>query len=47
LGDALKDGSYIVALEPEVVGRGLEAVNKGFEVGKKRVRAKKVVVSLP
>jgi hypothetical protein len=47
LGDALKDGSYIVAPEAEVVERGLEAVNKGFEVSKKRVRAKKAVVSLP
>lgn len=47
LGDALKDGSYVAAPEPQVVGRGLEAVNKGFEVSKKGVRAKKVVVSLP
>jgi hypothetical protein len=47
LGHALKDGSYIAAPELEVAGRGMEAVNKGFEVSKKRVRAKKVVVSLP
>jgi hypothetical protein len=47
LGEAMKDGSYIAAPEPEVVGRGLEAVNKGFEVGKKSVRARKVVVSSP
>jgi hypothetical protein len=47
LGHALKDGSYIAAPELEVAGRGMEAVDKGFEVSKKRVRAKKVVVSLP
>jgi len=47
LGDALKDGSNIAAPELEVVGRGLEAVNKGFEVSKKRVRAKNVNISLP
>jgi NADPH:quinone reductase-like Zn-dependent oxidoreductase len=47
LGEALKDGSYVAAPEPEVVGSGLEAVNKAFEVSKKGVRAKKVVVSLP
>ncbi|KAE9371256.1 putative alcohol dehydrogenase [Stipitochalara longipes BDJ] len=46
LGDALKDGSYIAAPEPDIVGHGLEAVNKGFEVSKKGVRARKVVVSL-
>jgi hypothetical protein len=43
----MKDGSYVAAPEPEIVGRGLEAVNKGFEVSKKGVRARKVVVSLP
>jgi hypothetical protein len=44
---ALEEGSYVAAPEPEVVGRGLEFINKGFEVQKKGVRAKKVVVSLP
>lgn len=46
LGDALKDGSYIAAPEAEIVGHGLEAINKGFEVSKKGVRARKVAVSL-
>jgi hypothetical protein len=46
LGDALKDGSYIAAPEAYIVGHGLEAVNKAFEVSKKGVRAKKVAVSL-
>jgi len=46
LSDALVDGSYAAVPEPEVMGRGLEFVNRGFEVNK-GVRAKKVVVSLP
>jgi len=41
-----EDGSYIAAPEAYIVGHGLEAVNKAFEVSKKGVRAKKVVVSL-
>jgi hypothetical protein len=47
LPNALENGSYVAAPEPEVVGRGLEFVNRAFEVQKKGVRAKKVVVSLP
>jgi hypothetical protein len=46
LGDVLKDGSDIAAPEAYIVGHGLEAVNKAFEVSKKGVRAKKMVVSL-
>ena len=46
LGKALAEGAYRCAPEPLVVGKGLEAVQAAFEVAKKGVSAKKVVVSL-
>jgi hypothetical protein len=46
LPKALEAGSYLYAPEPLVVGKGLERIQKAFEVVKKGVSAKKVVVSL-
>ncbi len=43
---ALEEGRYVCAPEPLVVGRGLESIQEAFEVLKKGVSAKKVVVSL-
>jgi D-arabinose 1-dehydrogenase-like Zn-dependent alcohol dehydrogenase len=46
LPEALKVGSYLCAPEPMVVGTGLESIQEAFEVVKKGVSARKVVVSL-
>jgi len=46
LPEALAQGTYIAAPDPYVVGKGLECIQTGFEVQKKGVSAKKVVVSL-
>ena len=46
LPTALAQGKYIAAPEPQVVGKGLECVQEAFEISKKGVSAKKVVVSL-
>ena len=46
LPGALEQGSYIAVPEPMVVGRGLEAIQEAFEVQRKGVSAKKVVVGL-
>ena len=46
LPSALADGRYIAAPPAEVVGAGLDAIETGFEVQKKGMSAKKVVVSL-
>ena len=43
---ALAEGKYIAAPDPQVVGKGFEYIQAGFEVQKKGVSAKKVVVSL-
>lgn len=43
---ALKEGLYIAAPEPLVVGKGLEHIQTGLEIQMKGVSAKKVVVSL-
>lgn len=43
---ALEDGSFVPAPEPLVVGHGLEYVQKGLEVQKKGVSARKVVITL-
>ena len=43
---ALAEGRYIAAPDPYVVGKGLENIQAGFDVQKKGVSAKKVVVSL-
>lgn len=43
---ALRDGRFVAAPEPLVVGRGLESVQMAFEVQRKGVSAKKVVVAL-
>jgi hypothetical protein len=43
---ALAEGNYIAAPEPQVVGKGLENIQLAFDVLKKGVSAKKVVVTL-
>ncbi|KAJ5910069.1 Zinc-binding oxidoreductase [Penicillium tannophilum] len=43
---ALGQGLYVAAPEPQVVGNGLESIQKALEIQKKGVSAKKVVVSL-
>ena len=43
---ALAEGSYVAAPEPLVVGKGLEYIQAGYDLQKKGVSAKKVVVSL-
>lgn len=43
---ALADGAYIVAPEPHVVGKGLEYIQAGYNLQRKGVSAKKIVVSL-
>ncbi|GKT55779.1 zinc-binding dehydrogenase family superfamily [Colletotrichum tofieldiae] len=46
LGKALAAGSFTPAPKPYVVSKGLESVQKAFDVSKEGVSAKKVVVSL-
>jgi len=46
LPQALAEGKYVAVPEPLVVGHGLEYVQEGYDVCKKGVSAKKVVVSL-
>ena len=46
LPKALAEGKYIAAPDAEVVGKGLEIVQSAFEVQKKGMSAKKVVVLL-
>ena len=46
LPSALAEGRYAAAPEPQIVGQGLECVQAGFDVQKKGVSARKVVVSL-
>ncbi|KAK3361694.1 zinc-binding dehydrogenase [Lasiosphaeria ovina] len=43
---ALASGEFVPAPEPHVVGRGLDKIQDAFEVCKKGMSAKKVVVSL-
>ena len=43
---ALEEGKFVAAPEPQVVGEGLECVQEAYEVQKKGVSAKKVVVTL-
>lgn len=43
---ALAEKKYVAAPEPQVAGKGLEEIEKAFEVLKKGVSAKKIVVSL-
>ena len=43
---AMSEGKYVLAPEPLVVGKGLEALQGAFEVVKQGVSAKKVVVTL-
>jgi hypothetical protein len=43
---ALTVGEYVAAPDPIVVGKGLEFIQPAFEMQKKGVSAKKVVVSL-
>jgi NADPH:quinone reductase-like Zn-dependent oxidoreductase len=46
LPGALAQGSFVAAPEPEVVGTGLEFIQEAFELQRKGVSAKKIVVSL-
>ena len=46
LPKALAAGQYVAAPDPFVVGKGFESVQAGFDLQKKGVSAKKVVVSL-
>ena len=46
LPKALADGTFVPAPEPHVVGKGLECIQGGYELQKKGVSAKKIVVSL-
>ncbi|KAI4728086.1 zinc-binding dehydrogenase [Aureobasidium sp. EXF-10728] len=43
---ALAQKSFLPAPEPQVAGRGLEGIEEAFDVAKKGVSAKKIVVSL-
>jgi NADPH:quinone reductase-like Zn-dependent oxidoreductase len=46
LPEALAEGRFVAAPEPQVVGKGLDSVQAGFDAQRKGVSAKKVVVSL-
>jgi NADPH:quinone reductase-like Zn-dependent oxidoreductase len=46
LPKALQKGSYVAAPEPEITGRGLEFIQEAFDLQKRGVSAKKLVVSL-
>lgn len=46
LPKALAQGKYVAAPEPEVVGKGLDAIQAAFEKQKNGVSAKKIVVTL-
>lgn len=46
LPEALAEGKYVAAPEPIVVGKGLNYIQVGFDLQKKGMSAKKVVVSL-
>lgn len=46
LPSALAQGSFVPAPEPLVVGHGLDKIQEAFEVGKKGVSAKKLVVTV-
>ena len=46
LPKALKEGKYVCAPEPMVVGKGLESVQEALDVQKQGVSARKVVVTL-
>jgi len=46
LPSALAEGRFVAAPPAQVVGSGLDAIETGFEVQKKGMSAKKVVVSL-
>jgi NADPH:quinone reductase-like Zn-dependent oxidoreductase len=46
LPDALREGRYVAAPEPQVVGKGLERIQEGMEAVWQGVSAKKVVVLL-
>ena len=46
LTKALSDGAYVPAPEPWIVGHGLEFLQRGLEIQKEGVSAKKVVIAL-
>ena len=46
LPTALKENRYIAAPDPIIAGNGLESIQAGLDLLRKKVSAKKVVVSL-
>lgn len=46
LPQALAEGKYVAAPEPQVVGKGLEHIQSAMDLNKKGVFARKVVVTL-
>lgn len=46
LPQALAEGTYIAAPDPQVIGKGLEYIQVEFDLQEKGISAKKVVVSL-
>ena len=46
LSTALADGSYVAAPEPEIVGKGLESVQRAYERQARGMSAQKAVVSV-
>ena len=46
LANALSEGTYVPAPEPWIVGTGLESLQKGLEIQKQGVSAKKVIITL-
>lgn len=47
LGEAMKQAKFVPSPEPLIVpGKGLVKIQEGFEMQKKEVSAKKIVVSL-
>ena len=46
LPKALRDGSYVAAPEPEIVGKGLESIQAAYTRQEKGMSAKKAVVSV-
>ncbi|CAM6129774.1 unnamed protein product [Calypogeia fissa] len=46
LPQALAEGTFVPAPEPEVVGKGLHAIQDGLDAQRKGVSAKKIVISL-
>jgi hypothetical protein len=46
LPQALRNGRFVAAPEPLVIGKGLEHIQKAMDLNKKGISAKKVVVTI-